>query len=59
MELELLLQRQHGVATSGQLLAILSRREDGWYNCNDGQVHRVGNDIPEANAAIMIYERIH
>ena len=37
----------------------MSRREDGWYNCNDGQVHRVGNDIPKANAAIMIYERIH
>ncbi|MCE5294894.1 MAG: ubiquitin carboxyl-terminal hydrolase [Chlamydiales bacterium] len=37
----------------------MSRRADGWHNCNDAHVRLIGQDIPQSNAAIMIYERIH
>lgn len=36
----------------------LSRREDGWYNCNDSSVTFIGKDLPHAGAAVMIYELV-
>lgn len=36
----------------------VTRRENGWYNCNDSVVRYIGQEIPRTNAAVMIYERI-
>lgn len=36
----------------------MSRREGGWYNCNDSSVNYIGTELPQVGAAVMIYELV-
>ncbi|MBS0635562.1 MAG: hypothetical protein JSR37_08885 [Verrucomicrobia bacterium] len=35
-----------------------SLRDDRWYNCNDGTITELDAQVPESDAAILIYEKI-
>lgn len=35
-----------------------AKRGSSWFDCNDSVVTRLGKGVPEANGAVMIYERI-
>lgn len=36
----------------------MTRRENGWYNCNDSSVDYLGKKTPDTTAAVMVYELI-